>query len=101
MRQEPKSHHFIYRLFELNANDIKLANDYGVAIEGGATVIARRNFDGGYGFEFPDFPDINFLNTHNPSLETPAENDDEEPEKGPSLWRQFLDRLPRYEICAF
>tara|TARA_R110002124_G_C8958892_1_gene513897 strand:- start:637 stop:2037 length:1401 start_codon:yes stop_codon:yes gene_type:complete len=96
MRDEPKSHRFIYCHFELDADDVKIANDYGVEVEEGAGVIARRNFAGNYGFEFPDFPDVNFLNTYNPALEKPSESEDKEPEKGPSLWRRFLSRLPRF-----
>jgi hypothetical protein len=96
MRSEPKSHRFIYCLFELDADDVKTANDYGVEVVEGATVIARRNFGGGYGFEFSDFPDVNFMNTYNPALEKPAETEGEEPRKGPSLWHRFLDRLPHF-----
>lgn len=96
MRNEPNSHYFVFCLFELNAAEIKIANEYGVEVKEGATVVARRTFDGGYGFEFPDFPDVNLLNTHNPALEKPAETEGEKPEKGPSLWRRFLDRLPRF-----
>tara|TARA_R110000850_G_scaffold277034_1_gene421556 strand:- start:1769 stop:3652 length:1884 start_codon:yes stop_codon:yes gene_type:complete len=96
MRNEPKSHRFIYCLFELDADDAKIAKDYGVEVEEGARVIARRNFGGGYGFEFLDFPEVNFPNTYNPALEKPAENEDGEPDKGPSLWQRFMDRLPRF-----
>ncbi len=94
MRDKPASHRFIYCLFELNADEIKIANDYGVEVKEGATVVVRRNFSGGYGFEFPEFPDVNFLNTFNPALEKPAENEGEKPEKGPSLWSRFRSRLP-------
>ncbi|MEL6504889.1 MAG: AAA family ATPase [Pseudomonadota bacterium] len=96
MRNEPNTHRFIYCLFELNAAEIKIANEYGVEVKEGATVIARRNFGGGYGFEFPDFPDVDFLNTYNPALEKPAKGEVEKPEKGPSLWRRFLNRVPSF-----
>lgn len=96
MRDEPKSHRFIYCNFQLDTDEIKIANDYGVAVEEGASIIAQRNFDGGYGFEFPDFPDVNLANTYNPALEKPAESDDTEPEKGASLWHWFYYRLPRF-----
>lgn len=96
MRNNPKSHRFIYCEFELNEAEIKIVNDYGVELKEGATIIARRNFEGGYGFEFPDFPDVNFSNTYNPTIEKPAETEGEEPDKGPSLWKNFLNRLPRF-----
>lgn len=96
MRAEPESHPFIYCLFELNEADIKVARDYGVELEEGATIIARRNFDGGYGFEFPNFLDVNFPNTYNPSIEKPPESEGEEPDKGPSLWRRFFNRMPGF-----
>lgn len=96
MRSEPEAHRFIYCLFELDAEEIGIANDYGVEVKAGTTIIARRNFEGRYGFEFPDFPSINLLNTFNPSLEKAPEIEGEEPEKGPSLWRRFRDRLPHF-----
>lgn len=96
MRNDPKSYRFIYCEFQLDESDIKIAGDYGVSLEEGATVIARRNFHGGYGFEFPDLPDINFLNTYNPANEKPAESESEEPDKGPSLWQIFMNRMPHF-----
>lgn len=96
MRGEPYSHRFIYCRFELDSDDIKIAEEYGVELEEGATVIARRNFGGGYGFEFPDAPDVNFIDTYNPALEKPAETEGEEPDKGPSLWRRYVNRLPNF-----
>lgn len=96
MRNDPKSHRFIYCEFELSESDIKVAGEYGVDLNEGATVIARRNFEGGYGFEFPDFPEINFLNTFNPAVEKPAESEGQEPDKGPSLWKKFMNRLPHF-----
>lgn len=96
MRNEPGSHHFIYCRFTLNDTEIKIANDYGVEVEHGATIIARRNFKGQYGFEFPDFPTVDFIETFNPALEKPAESEGKEPEKGLSLWDRFKYQLPRF-----
>ncbi len=96
MRNNPKSHQFIYCEFKLNESEIKLASDYSVKLNEGATIIARRDFDGQYGFEFPDFPEINLLNTYNPTIEKPAESEGEDPDKGPSLWIKFLNRLPHF-----
>ncbi|WP_395175455.1 AAA family ATPase [Roseibium alexandrii] len=96
MRDKPALYRFIYCRFELNENEIQIANDYGVEAKEGATVIARRNFDGGYGFEFPEFPHVDFLKTYNPALEKPAEVEGAEPEKGPNLWRMFQNRLPKF-----
>lgn len=96
MRDAPKSHRFIYCEFSLNEAEIQIANDYGVEIEDGATIIALRNFAGQYGFEFPDFPDVDPAETYNPALEKPAETDDKVPDKGPSLWSRLHYRLPRF-----
>lgn len=96
MRGEPSSHRFIYCEFELDEAEIEIANSYGVEIKEGATVIARRNFAGQYGFEFPDFPEVNFAETFNPSLEKPEDDEENEPEKGPSLGDAFREQLPRF-----
>lgn len=96
MRSEPKSHRFIYCEFELDESDIRIANSFGVEAKEGTTLIARRNFAGQYGFEFPDFPDVDFGHTFKPALETPAENEGEETKKGPSLWDIFKSRLPYF-----
>lgn len=96
MRSEPKSHRFIYCEFELDESDIKIANSYGVDAKEGATLIARRNFAGQYGFEFPDFPEVDFTDTFDPALEKPADNEGEDPKKGPSLWDRFKRRLPYF-----
>jgi len=96
MRNRPKAHCFIYCLFELDEADIKVANDYGVDVEEGATIIARRHFDGGYGFEFPDFPEVNLLDTYDPAFDESTVSESDEQEKGPSLWRRFFDRLPHF-----
>jgi energy-coupling factor transporter ATP-binding protein EcfA2 len=96
MRDDPKSYSFIYCNFELDEAEIQIAKDYGIDVEEGATVVARRNFDGGYGFEFPDFPDVSFVATYNPALEKPAETEGEEAQKGPSLWKRFHERLPSF-----
>jgi len=96
MRGEPHSHRFIHCLFELSAAEIKVANEYGVQADVGATVIAQRDFGGGYEFKFPGFPDVDFFNTYNSALAKPAQSEDEEPEKGPSLWRRFFDQIPRF-----
>ena len=96
MRNAPESHDFIHCMFALSEADIKIANDYGVDIKDGATIIAWRDFKGRYGFEFPDFTDINLINTYNPALEKPAESEDKKPDKGPSLWFRFRKRLPHF-----
>ncbi|HCV05329.1 MAG: OLD family endonuclease [Gammaproteobacteria bacterium] len=96
MRNKPESYRFIYCEFELDESDIELAKSYGIEAKEGTTIIARRNFAGQYGFEFPDFPDVNFIDTFNPALEKPTENENEEPNKGPSLWVRFKNRLPHF-----
>jgi predicted ATP-dependent endonuclease of OLD family len=96
MRNEPKSHRFIYCEFELDDSGIQIANSYGIEAKEGATFIAQRNFAGQYGFEFPDFPDVEFADTFNPTLEKPAETQGEESNKGPSLWDRFNRRLPHF-----
>ncbi|SMX46099.1 AAA family ATPase [Actibacterium lipolyticum] len=96
MRDKPESHRFVFCQFELTAAEIKIANDYGVEVKEGSTVIARRNFNGGYGFEFPEFSDVEFTHTYNPALLKPAEVEGEEPDKGPNLWSIFFNRLPKF-----
>jgi hypothetical protein len=96
MRDEPEQHRFIYCEFELDESDVRIANGYGIEVTEGMTIIARRNFAGQYGFEFPDFSNVDFTETYNPALETPAETEDEEPKKGPSLWACFKRRLPHF-----
>lgn len=96
MRNEPSTHRFIYCKFEMDESDIEVANSYGIEAKEGATVIAHRDFAGQYGFEFPDFPEVDLQNTFNPELEKPAENEGEEPKRGPSLWQRFTDRLPYF-----
>lgn len=96
MRSEPKSHRFIYCEFELDQSDIQIANSYGIDAKEGTTLIARRNFAGQYGFEFPDFPEVDFTDTFDPALEKPADNEEEDPKKGPSLWERFKRRLPYF-----
>ena len=96
MRNEPELHRFIYCKFELDESDIEIANNYGVEAKKGTTIIARRNFKGQYGFEFPDFPDVDLSDTFNPELQEPVDTEDEEPRKGPSLWMRFRTRLPHF-----
>ena len=96
MRAEPNSHRFIFCEFELSEAEIKIANDYRVDVREGATVIARRSFGGNYGFEFPEFPNVEFTKTYNPALEKPSETEGEEPSKGPSLWNRFYKRIPSF-----
>jgi len=96
MRDEAQSHRFIYCKFELDETEIQIANSYGVDVKEGAEIIARRNFAGGYGVEFLDFPNIDAPKTYNPALEKPAETEGEKPEKGPSLWKRLVDRLPSF-----
>lgn len=96
MRDEPKLHRFIGCEFELDESDIRIANSYGIEAKEGATIIARRNFAGQYGFQFPDFPNVEFTDTFNPALEKPAETEGEEPNKGSSLWDRFKNRLPHF-----
>ncbi len=96
MRNEANSHCFIYCKFELDETEIQIANQYGVAVKEGATVVARRHFNGGYGYELSDFPDVDLLRTYNPALAKPAETEDEEADKGPSLWKRFHNRLPSF-----
>ncbi|MCD6003568.1 AAA family ATPase [Vreelandella alkaliphila] len=96
MRNEPNLHRFIYCKFELDESDIEIANSYGIEAKEGVTIVARRNFEGQYGFEFPDFPDVVFTDTFNPALEQPAETEGEEPKQGPSLWSRFRNRLPHF-----
>jgi predicted ATP-dependent endonuclease of OLD family len=94
MRNEPTLHRFIQCEFELNESDIRIANSYGINAKEGTTIVVGRNFAGQYGFEFPDFPNVDFTDTYNPALQKPVENEGEEPNKGPSLCARFANRLP-------
>jgi predicted ATP-dependent endonuclease of OLD family len=96
MRNEPTLHRFIHCEFELNESDIRAVNSYGIDANEGTTIVVWRNFAGQYGFEFPDFPNVDFTDTYNPALQKPVENEGEELKKGPSLWALFKDRLPYF-----
>lgn len=96
MRDSPKLHRFIYCEFALDESDIEEVKGYGVEATEDTTIIARRNFAGQYGFEFPDFPNVDFSETYNPALEEAAATDDEEPKKGPSLWCWCTNRIPHF-----
>ncbi len=96
MRDEPEQHQFIYCEFELDEFDVRIVNGYGIDAKEGMTIIARRNFAGQYGFEFPDFSNVDFTDTYNPGLEIPAETEGEEPKKGPSLLACIENRFPHF-----
>lgn len=96
MRNKPEAHRFIYCEFELDESDIQIINNYGVDAKEGITIIVQRNFAGQYGVEFPDFPNLDVINTFSSSFETPAETEDEKPSKGPSLWSRLVNQLPHF-----
>lgn len=95
MREKPGDHDFITGIFELNDNERDLAAKHGADREKAKTVEVVRDFDGRYGWSFSDDPDFHLYDAYQ-AVETQVEDEDGEPERGPSLSDQLEKRLPKF-----
>ena len=94
MRTAPEKHDFIHCIFELNDREQQIAVRYGADPAKISTIKVWRDFKGRTGFSFPDLPQFSFTDAYEPVA--PKDNEEDEPEKGPSLWKVMRTRLPQF-----
>lgn len=95
MRTKPGDHDFITCIFELNDAERDLAARHGADREKTETVEVVRDFDGRYGWNFPRDPDFDLHDAHD-ATEAHAEDEEGEPERGPSLSDKLEQLLPKF-----
>jgi len=97
MRTRPGNHDFITCIFELDDVERDLAAKHGADREKTETVEVVRDFDGRYGWKFPDNSDFDIYDAHE-AAEAPAEDEDDEdePDRGPSLSSKLEELLPKF-----
>lgn len=100
MREEPGHHDFIACVFELNADERSLAERHGADPDKCSTVEVVRDFDGRYGWSFPDAEDFNLYKAFVPQrAEDTAEGEEADPgsaREGSSLSEALEKRLPKF-----
>jgi len=102
MREEPGNHDFITCVFELDEEERALAAHHGADPEKCGTVEVVRDFDGRYGWSFPDAEDFDLQQAFAlPPTEDAINGGDEEAEveaedRGPNLHSAFQERLPKF-----
>jgi len=93
MRSAPEKYDFIECIFELNAHEQQVAVRYGADADKVSKVRVWRDFKGRTGFSFLDLPDFSFTDSYEPIA--PRDDEEDEPEKGPSLWQAMQRHLPK------
>lgn len=99
MRGNPGNHNFISCVFELDDDERKVVQRYGAEPDF-STVEIVRDFEGCYGFAFPDAKDFDIHQAYIPQKqEYPSEDEEgtsEPVENGPSLCDVLQERLPKF-----
>ncbi|MEM7600735.1 MAG: hypothetical protein AAF357_04900 [Verrucomicrobiota bacterium] len=100
MRTEPGRHDFITCVFELDEEEQAIAAQHGADPETCRTVEIVRDYDGRYGWSFPDDREFAIHKATVPQEPRPDATDDEEnPEDvdaGPPLRQVLAERLPKF-----
>ena len=95
MRTKPGNHDFINCIFELDDAERDLAAKFGVDRDKTETVEVVRDYDGRYGWSFPADTDFSLDDAYEMPKKM-AENDDDEPGRGPSLSDRLEELLPKF-----
>ncbi|KAJ57417.1 hypothetical protein ACMU_02625 [Actibacterium mucosum KCTC 23349] len=95
MRTKPEDHDFITCIFELNDAERNLAAKHGADRKKTETVEVVRDFDGRYGWKFPDDPDFDLYDAHE-ATEAHAEDEESEPEHASCLSDKLEELLPKF-----
>lgn len=100
MREEPGRHDFVTCVFELDEDERALAVRHGADPNTCSTVEVVRDFEGRYGWSFPDAEDFDLYEAFIPAqLGETTDNDELESDnvaKGPSLSSELRARLPKF-----